>query len=79
MGDKAAYTRQVGFSPIQNEQMVLNYVHQHGQIRRGEVIELCRLSEGQAKDLLKRLKHKRMLIQQGERRGAFYLLGPAAG
>lgn len=76
MGDKAAYTRQAGFSPIQNEQMVLNYVRQHGQIRRVEVMELCRLSEGQAKDLLKRLKNKNLLIPQGQKRGAFYVLGP---
>ncbi|MFO1423029.1 MAG: ATP-binding protein [Candidatus Competibacteraceae bacterium] len=77
MGDKAAYTRQAGFSSIQNEQMVLNYVRQHGQIRRSEVMELCRLSEGQAKDLLKRLKEQDFLLQHGERRGAHYTLGPA--
>src|SRR5690606_25061109 len=44
-GEKAAYTRQAGFTPIQHEQMVLNYVRQHGQIRRAEVMDLCRLSE----------------------------------
>ncbi len=78
MGDKAAYTRQAGFSSIQNEQMVLSYVRQHGQIRRSEVMELCRLSEGQTKDLLKRLKEQNLLLQHGERRGAYYTLGPAA-
>ena len=58
MGNKAAYTRQLGFSTLQNEQVVLNYIRQHGQIKRAEVMELCRLSEGQAKDLLKQLKEK---------------------
>ncbi len=73
-GDKAAYTRQAGFSPIQHEQMVLNYVQQHGQIQRSEVMDLCRLSPDQAAKLLKRMKDKGALIQQGERRWAVYKL-----
>ena len=28
-GDKAAYTRQMGFTSLQHEQMVLSYVGQH--------------------------------------------------
>ena len=55
-GDKAVYVRQLGFSSLQHEQLVLNYVRTHRAIRRAEVIELCRLSDGQAKDLLKRMK-----------------------
>jgi ATP-dependent DNA helicase RecG len=42
-GNKAEYTRQLGFSTLQNEQLVLNYIEQHGQIKRAEVMELCRL------------------------------------
>lgn len=72
VGDKAAYTRQAGFAPIQHEQMVLNYVQQHGQIQRAEVMDLCRLSPDQAAKLLKRMKDKGVLIQQGERRWAVY-------
>ncbi|MBH2032024.1 MAG: putative DNA binding domain-containing protein [Pseudomonadales bacterium] len=75
-GDKAAYTRQAGFTPIQHEQMVLSYVRQHGQIKRAEVMELCRLAEGQAKKLLGRLRDEQRLIQHGERRGSYYTLGP---
>jgi ATP-dependent DNA helicase RecG len=75
VGDKAAYTRQAGFTPIQHEQMVLNYVQQHGQIQRAEVMDLCRLSPDQAAKLLKRMKDKGALIQQGERRWSFYKLG----
>jgi len=74
-GSKAAYTRQAGFAPIQQEQMVLSYVRQHGQIRRGEVMELCHLSEGQAKDLIKKLKARGDLVQHGERRVAYYTAG----
>lgn len=72
---KAAYTRQAGFSALQHEQMVLSYVRQHGSIRRSDVIELCRLSPPQARDLLKRLKMSGQLIQHGVRRGAHYKLG----
>ncbi|MBI6953300.1 DNA glycosylase AlkZ-like family protein [Pseudomonas sp. CCOS 191] len=75
VGDKAAYTRQAGFTPIQHEQMVLNYVQQHGHIQRAEVMDLCRLSPDQAAKLLKRMKDKGALIQQGERRWAVYKLG----
>lgn len=74
-GDKAAYTRQAGFTPIQHEQMVLNYVQQHGRIQRAEVMDLCRLSPDQAAKLLKRMKDKGALIQQGERRWSIYKLG----
>ena len=73
-GDKAAYTRQLGFSPIQHEQMVLSYVRQHGQIKRAEVMELCRLSVDQAATLLKRLKQRGDIEQRGERRGSSYTL-----
>ncbi|KES24583.1 MULTISPECIES: ATP-binding protein [Pseudomonas] len=75
VGDKAAYTRQLGFSVIQHEQMVLSYVRQHGQIRRADVMELCRLSTDQAAKLLKRMKEQGALMQQGERRWAIYVLG----
>ncbi len=77
-GDKAAYTRQAGFAPIQHEQMVLSYVRQHGQIRRAEVMELCRLSANQAKKLLARLKDEERLVQHGSHRGAYYIIGPKA-
>lgn len=75
VGDKAAYTRQAGFAPIQHEQMVLNYVQQHGQIKRAEVMELCRISTDQAAKLLKKLKDKGAIVQSGKNRGASYTLG----
>ncbi len=79
-GNKAAYTRQAGFSALQHEQLVLNYARQHGSIRRSEVVELCRLTAPQSRDLLKRLKVAGQLVQHGERRGAYYTLAePAQG
>lgn len=74
-GDKLAYTRQVGFSKLQHEQMVLAHVHHHGRIQRSEVMELCHLGVEGAKSVLKRLKGEGRLVQHGTRRGAFYTLG----
>lgn len=74
-GDKLAYTRQVGFSQVQQPEMVLNYVRQHGRIQRSEVMALCHLSENQAKALLQRLKDDGRLAQHGVRRWTFYTLG----
>ena len=65
VSDKAAYTRQVGFGPIQHEQMVLSYIQQHGQIKRAEVMDLCRLTEGQAKELLRRLAASQKIELRG--------------
>ncbi|QWT19599.1 putative DNA binding domain-containing protein [Bacillus sp. NP157] len=76
-GDHAAFTRQVGFGAIQNEQMILNFVRQHGRIRRSDVTELCRLTAEQARSLLKKLTLEEKLIQHGTRRGAYYSLGQA--
>lgn len=73
-GDKVAYTRQAGFSRLQNEQMVLSHVQHHGQIKRAEVMELCHLDKDQAANLLKKLKEEEKLQQHGERRGAYYTM-----
>jgi ATP-dependent DNA helicase RecG len=73
-GDKVAYTRQKGFSELQNQQMVLNFVTQHGRIRNAEVMELCRLSNDQAFRLLRRLVDQGQLVAHGAKRGAYYTL-----
>jgi hypothetical protein len=44
LGDRAGYVRVCGFEPAQQEQMVLQYAQEHGQITRREVAELCKLS-----------------------------------
>lgn len=75
-GDKLAYTRQAGFSSLQHEQLVLNYVRQHGRIQRNEVIDLCHLGADQAAKLLNRLESEDKLVQHGKNRGAYYTAGP---
>lgn len=72
LGDKAAYVRQRGFEPLQQEQMVLQYVDKHGRITRAEVAELCRIGPHQASRLLARLVRSHRLSRHGERRAAWY-------
>ncbi|MBS0018517.1 MAG: ATPase, partial [Arthrospira sp. SH-MAG29] len=75
-GNQAEYTRQVGFSNLQNEQLVLNYAAQHGQIKRSDVMELCRLTKDRASRLLQKLRDQGKLVQHGRLRAAFYTLPP---
>jgi len=72
LGQKAAYTRQRGFEPLQQEQMVLQYVEKHGRISRREAADLCQISPLQARDLLARLVKGGKLVRHGVKRGAFY-------
>ncbi|MDD3581158.1 MAG: ATP-binding protein [Desulfobacca sp.] len=76
LGEKSAYVRTRGFEPLQQEQMILQYIEKHGRITRREVAELCRLSPDQAKHLLKRLVRTTRLIKHGKFKGAWYELAP---
>jgi ATP-dependent DNA helicase RecG len=75
-GKKSEYIRQAGFAPIQQEQMVLNYIDKHGSIKRAEVAELCHLSLPQAYHLLKKLQNEGFIVQKGKMRYAFYTRKP---
>ncbi|EQD56299.1 transcriptional regulator, partial [mine drainage metagenome] len=77
LGDKAAYVRQRGFEPLQQEQMVLQYVEKHGRITRKEAAELCRITGPQAYRLLDRLAQQGLVEREGERgRGVGYRRKP---
>lgn len=71
-GKKSEYIRQAGFAPIQQEQMVLNYIDKHGSIKRADVIDLCHVTPDQAYKLLSRLKKRGEIVQIGDRKGAVY-------
>jgi ATP-dependent DNA helicase RecG len=77
LGDRAAYVRKRGFEPLQQEQMVLQYVEKHGRITRREVAELCRIGPYQATRLLNKLVRDGRLLRHGTRKGAFYERGPS--
>lgn len=71
-GQKSAYVRQVGFDPIQQEQMALRYIDKYGSIRRTELAELCHLNPSQASRLLNKLKEEGKIRQEGKTRNVFY-------
>ena len=74
LGKSTDYIRQAGFDPIQQEQMVLQYIATHGKITRKDVIGLCRLSEDQAGHLLRRLNAEDKVVLHGKSKGAYYTL-----
>ena len=71
-GKKSEYIRQAGFSAIQQEQMVLNYINKHGSIKRADVMDLCHLNGPQAYRLLKKLTDKALINKTGEKKHAVY-------
>nr|WP_211341985.1 ATP-binding protein [Chlorobaculum thiosulfatiphilum] len=71
-GQRAEYIRQVGFAPIQQEQMVLNYIDKHGSIKRADVMDLCHLNGSQAYRLLKKLSENGLVYKTGEKKHAVY-------
>lgn len=72
LGEPAAYVRRRGFDPLQQQQMVLQYVDSHGRITRREAAELCRIGSYQASRLLKSLEKSGELVRKGVRRGSYY-------
>jgi ATP-dependent DNA helicase RecG len=67
LGEKAAYIRQRGFEPLQQEQMILQYLGTHGSISRAEVAELCRLTLPQSYRFLQKLVARGLLKPTGRR------------
>jgi ATP-dependent DNA helicase RecG len=74
LGIPSAYIRRRGFEPLQQEQMVLQYVQKYGRITRAEAAELCHLSPPQAYRLLQRLVRSGKLVPHGRKKGAWYEL-----
>ena len=72
-GQPEAYVRQAGFDPIQQEQMILRYVREHGHVTRKDVVDLCKISPDQATRLLHRLVEADALKMIGERKTAVYV------
>lgn len=72
LGQHAGYVRQVGFDALQQRELVKRYVHEHRSIQRMDAVELCRLSEDQAKHLLSKMVADGTLRRVGRGRGARY-------
>lgn len=73
-GDATGYDRQVGPSADAQADQVVAFVKEHGQTKRAEIAELCRLSPDQATRLLTRLVESGRLVREGQKRGARYRL-----
>ncbi|OGG45726.1 MAG: AAA family ATPase [Candidatus Handelsmanbacteria bacterium RIFCSPLOWO2_12_FULL_64_10] len=74
LGKTVAHGRGRGIEPLQQEQTIQQFVQAHGRITRAQAAELCNLTSPQARHLLSRLVEKGILVRQGIRRGAFYVL-----
>jgi len=72
LGERAAYVRQRGFEPLQQEQMVLQYARKHGRITRREAAELCQITSAQARDLVRRMAKNGNLAPHGKLKGTYY-------
>lgn len=73
-GNEAGYVRVRGFEPIQQEQMILQWVRSNGSITRGQAAELCRVEPTRARAILARLVTGGKLEIHGQRRAARYVL-----
>jgi ATP-dependent DNA helicase RecG len=71
-GAAADYTRARGFEPYQQQQMVLQFVREHGRITRSQAAELCQIDGAAASRLLISLRRRGMLVLNGSRRTAWY-------
>lgn len=71
---KNAYVRQQGFSNIQREEMIKNFVLTYEKITRADVIELCRVTKDQAYIILSSMVKNGILKKIGEGKGTFYTL-----
>ena len=76
LGEPASYVRTRGIEPLQQEQMVLQYIASHGRITRGQAADLCQLAPAQATRLLARLRDRGAIEQVGSRRSAHYVAVP---
>ncbi len=74
LGRRVAYVRQRGFEPLQQEQLILQFVEKHGRITRADAAELCMVSSLQARRRLARLVDHGQLALRGERKTSFYEL-----
>ena len=72
-GELAQYVRGRDFDEIQQEQMVLTFVDQHGSIARREAADLCQIASERASRLLRRLRDEGKLDLVGKKRAAHYV------
>lgn len=72
LGQHAELVRQAGFNPIQQAEMVKNYIRENGGIKREQVSGLCNITPREAGKLLAKLVKEGVLVLHGSRRGSYY-------
>ncbi|MDX2024319.1 MAG: crosslink repair DNA glycosylase YcaQ family protein [Deltaproteobacteria bacterium] len=72
LGGKSEYVRQAGFAIPQQRAMIQEYAASHGAITTAEAMELCGLSEDQARRRLKDLVAEGKLVEGGARGNRIY-------
>jgi ATP-dependent DNA helicase RecG len=70
---RAAYVRRKGFDELQQEQMIMSYLHSHGRISRREGAELCQVTLRRAEYLLKKLRDRDKIHLVGRGKYAYYI------
>mgnify|MGYP003309106872 CR=1 FL=1 len=71
-GKKTEYIRQKGFSIIQQEHMIEQFIEAHGKIVRGDVMKMCYLSGRQAYYVLQKMVSAGKILKHGGKIDAFY-------
>lgn len=74
LGQRAEYTRQLGFNALQQAEMVKNYLKEYGSMKRADVAGLCRITPEEAGDLLAKMVKSGELELHGTRRASTYRL-----
>ena len=59
---------------MSDEERILAYVREHGSIKRADCQQLLGVDEIKAKYILRKMRDARLLLQEGTRRGAHYVL-----
>lgn len=72
--DRNAYVRVKGVDPLQQQRMMLDYVHAYGHITRSQAAGLCQISPVEARRVLKGMVDEGRLELVGERRGSRYVI-----
>ena len=75
--DRGAYVRVRALDPLQQKQMVLQYVRSYGSIARAQAAELCQVTPADARALLLRMTRAGTLRMVGEQSTASYVLSHA--
>ena len=70
--NRAGYTRQRGWDAMQERELILMHLDKYNEIKRNDIVELCRCTPNHASWLLRQLVEERIVELCGQGRGAYY-------